>query len=417
MLLGCIADDFTGATDLANTLTRQGMATLQINGLPDAAAVAEEAVVVALKTRSIPAPAAVEQSLQALRWLQDHGCEKFFFKYCSTFDSTAAGNIGPVAEALLAALESDFTIACPAAPENGRSVYRGHLFVGDRLLSETGMRHHPLNPMTDSDLVRVLARQSKGAVGLLGHEAIDAGPEAAAARIRALRAEGRSLAIADAVTQRHLQDLAMATAELPLITGGSGLALGLPALFRSQGRLGPALPAECPPVGRNAVVLSGSCSEATNAQVAALKASGPSFRLDPRQLAESGGDISALQVWADSHLGTEPILIYSTAPVAELTATQDALGTTRAAELIETAMGKIARHLVNQGLGRLVVAGGETSGAVVSALAVTRLAIGPEIAPGVPWTFAQDRPGLALALKSGNFGGPDFFARAFEVLP
>ena len=416
MLLGCIADDFTGATDLANKLTRQGMGCVQYNGIPDGDPEPGDAAVVALKTRSIPASEAIAQSLEALDWLRAQGCRKFFFKYCSTFDSTDEGNIGPVAEALLAALESDFTLACPAAPENGRTVYQGHLFVGDRLLSETGMRHHPLNPMTDSDLVRVLQRQSDGRVGLLPQAVVAAGAEAVATHIAELRAQGLRLAIADAISEADLDTLARASAELPLITGGSGLAVGLPGLFRDLGQLGapaaPALPASDTP----AAVLSGSCSEATNRQVAEMRRTHPSYHLDPASLAADETQVEAVLDWARARLGSEPLLIYSTADPEALARVQELLGRERASQVLETAMGRIARGLVEAGLRRLVVAGGETSGAVVTALGIRSLDIGPEIDPGVPWTVSGGADPLALALKSGNFGGPDFFTRAFEVL-
>ena len=416
-LLGCIADDFTGATDLANVLTRAGMATVQVNGLPeeDAPPVAADAIVVALKSRSIPASEAVGLSQASLDWLRRQGCRKIFFKYCSTFDSTAEGNIGPVAEALMAALDTDFTIACPALPENGRSVYQGHLFVGGVLLAETGMRHHPVTPMTDSNLVRVLQAQSAGRVGLLPFEQVAGGPESVRAAITALRADGVAIAIADAVTDAQLQILAAATRDLPLLTGGSGLALGLPALFREAGDLAAANPPLTVPSEGPAAVLSGSCSEATNRQVAVMRERCPSFRLDPEALAAEESVAEAALAWAGDRLGSEPVLIYSTAPPDRVSESQSQLGRERASALVERAMAAIAVGLVERGVGRLVVAGGETSGAVVSALGVRRLAIGPEIAPGVPWTVSLGQPPVALALKSGNFGQDDFFLTALEM--
>ena len=430
MLLGCIADDFTGATDLANTLTRRGMPCVQYNGLPGPGEPAEAlpGAVVALKTRSIPAEEAVAQSLAALEWLRAKGCRKLFFKYCSTFDSTERGNIGPVAEALMDALGADITVACPAGPENGRTVYRGHLFVSDKLLSDTGMRHHPLTPMTDSNLVAVLGRQSRGSVGLVPYEAVEAGPEAIRGALEGLRAAGQRLAIVDALTEGHLAAIGAATEALPLITGGSGLALGLPAVFRAQGALS-AEPEEAPAAPEGAAaVLSGSCSEATNRQVAAMRERGPSYRIDPAALAEDGNAVAAALDWARERLDGAPILLYATAPPERVAEVQAALGREKAGALVERAMGELARGLRQAGVRRLVVAGGETAGAVVGALGVRRLAIGPEIDPGVPWTFsrpapngegsegAEDQAPMALALKSGNFGGPDFFAKAFEVL-
>jgi len=228
-LLGCIADDFTGATDLANMLVRGGMRAVQTIGVPASDTTIEaDALIVALKSRTIPAEEAVAQSLAALEWLRAQGCRQFLFKYCSTFDSTDKGNIGPVADALLDALGDDFTIACPAFPENGRTIFRGNLFVGDVLLNESGMQNHPLTPMTDPNLVRVLQRQTKSKVGLIAYDVIAKGPQAVRDRIAVLRNEGVRMAVADAVSDADLYVLGEACADLKLITGGSGIALGLP---------------------------------------------------------------------------------------------------------------------------------------------------------------------------------------------
>lgn len=423
MLLGCIADDFTGATDLANVLTRGGMACVQLNGLSalgdkGASLVAgADAVVVALKSRSIPAADAVAQSLEALAWLKAQGCAKFFFKYCSTFDSTDDGNIGPVAEAMMKALCAEMTIACPAAPENGRTVYQGHLFVNGVLLSETGMRNHPITPMTDANLVRVLGRQTAGEVGLVGTAHVHAGPTGVSQRLAELRAKGFSLAIADAISEADLSTLAEGSEHLPLLTGGSGLAVGLPDLFRRSGLMDAAPAALAWPEGGYGAVISGSCSQATNGQVAAMAKTNPVYGLSPAALAENTGkEVEKAVAFVTSNQASGPSLIYSTAPPDELAAVQAKLGQDEASRLIEGAMGEIARQLVAGGVTRLVVAGGETSGAVVTALGLDTLAIGPEIDPGVPWTLALGDTTLALALKSGNFGGPDFFTKAFEVL-
>ncbi|MGF1611069.1 MAG: 3-oxo-tetronate kinase, partial [Kiloniellales bacterium] len=383
MLLGCIADDFTGATDLANSLCRGGLSTIQVNGVPDPEAppVDAQAVVVALKSRTVAPEEAVRQSLDSLAWLRANGCQRFYFKYCSTFDSTVRGNIGPVAEALLQALGSDFTIACPALPENGRSVYLGHLFVGGTLLAESGMRHHPLTPMTDSNLVRVLQRQCKGKVGLLPYAVVDRGALMIRTALNDLRAAGVRIAIADALSERHLSDLAEGAVDLPLLTGGAGLGLGLPALLRRDGAVGAAGPVTSPALGPLAAVLAGSCSEATVRQVEAMSAQHPHFRLDPEKLASGDAPIQAALDWARSHLGEGPILIHSTVPPDKLSASQARVGARRASTLLERAMGEIAKGLRAQGVARLVVAGGETAGAVVTALRVRQLAIGPEIAP------------------------------------
>jgi len=415
LLLGCIADDLTGATDLANTLVRQGMRTVQTIGVP-ASLPDAEAVVVALKSRTIPAAEAVAQSLGALDVLRRAGARQIVFKVCSTFDSTDAGNIGPVADALAAALGARFAIACPAFPENGRTVYRGHLFVGDRLLSESSMRTHPLTPMTDPDLVRVLGRQSRGKIGLVPYETVREGPAAITAAFRRLEGEGVAHAIVDAVENRHLLDIGEAAADLKLVTGGSGIALGLPANFRRAGLLGDAGGADAlPSVGGLAAAISGSCSAATLAQVEAMKAAHPAFAVDAMALA-AGRDVAGEAVaWARKRLESGPVLIYASAPPEAVAKVQAALGRERAGNLIEHALAEVAAGLVAAGVRRLVVAGGETSGAVVQRLGIAALRIGPQIDPGVPWTAGVGDPQLLLALKSGNFGGRDFFTKALAM--
>ena len=417
-LLGCIADDFTGATDLANMLVRGGMRTVQSIGIP-AADVADQldadAIVIALKSRTVPAADAVEESLEALRWLRERGCEQIFFKYCSTFDSTPAGNIGQVSEALLEALDSDFTLACPAFPENGRTVFRGHLFVQDQLLSESGMQHHPLTPMTDANLVRVLQAQTRGKVGLLRHDSVSGGFESIRARIARLRADGVRMAIADAVSDADLYALGEACADLPLLTGGSGLALGLPANFRRAGKLRELDAAQVPAVEGGEVVLAGSASQATNAQVATwLQAGRPAFRIDPLALAAGQPVIEEALAFVADHAQT--VLIYATSTPDEVKAVQRELGAERAGHLVEQALGRIASRLRETGVRRFVVAGGETSGAVVQALNIQLLQIGAQIDPGVPACVSTPGEPLALALKSGNFGGADFFDKALKQL-
>ena len=417
-LLGVIADDFTGATDVAGMLVQAGMGTLLTIGVPqDGAALAADAVVVALKSRTTPPADAVRDSLAALVRLQAAGCQHFYFKVCSTFDSTPRGNIGPVAEALMAALGADFAIACPAFPENGRSVYRGHLFVGDALLSDTGMRDHPLTPMTDANLVRWLQAQTALRVGLLRHDGVAAGIDAVRSRITALRADGVRIAIADAIDNNDLRALGAACADLPLLIAGSGLALGLPAAYAQRGWVTPdATLAALPAVGGHAAVLSGSCSTATNAQVQQWRqGERPAFRIDALQLAAGAPLAVQALAWADTRLESGPVLVYATASADEVKATQQQLGVERAGALVEQCLAEIAAGLHARGVRRLVVAGGETSGAVVQALQVQRLRVGAPIDPGVPWTQAEGRP-LLLALKSGNFGGVDFFAKALSLV-
>lgn len=417
-LLGCIADDFTGATDLANMLVRGGMRTVQSIGIPSAEVAAgldADAVVIALKSRTTAASEAVAESLAALQWLRDQGCEQIFFKYCSTFDSTAAGNIGQVSEALLEALGSDFTLACPAFPENGRTIFRGHLFVQDQLLNESGMQHHPLTPMTDANLVRVLQSQTRLPVGLLRYDSIAQGVEAVRSRIAELRGQGVALAIADALSDADLYTLGAACADLPLLTGGSGLALGLPENFRRAGKLRDLDAASLPKVAGGEVVLAGSASLATNAQVDAwLEAERPAWRIDPLALAAGEAVVEQALAFVREQQGT--VLIYATSTPEEVKAVQRQLGAERAGALVENALGEIARGLRDSGVRRFVVAGGETSGAVVKALDVRLLQIGAQIDPGVPATVSSGGEPLALALKSGNFGGRDFFSKALGQL-
>ncbi len=435
MVLGCIADDFTGATDLANNLVRAGMRVVQTIGVPAGPLDADvDAVVVALKSRTIPPAEAIAQSLAALRWLQGQGAQQIYFKYCSTFDSTftgdVRGNIGPVTEALMDALGTDFTIATPAFPDNKRTVFKGYLFAGDVLLNESGMQNHPLTPMTDANLVRVMQAQTRRPVGLIDHTVVARGAAAVRERIAALRADGVGVAIVDAVSNDDLVRLGPALKDLPLVTAGSGVAIGLPPNFGiAPSQQASQLP---PPRGLRAVV-SGSCSLATNRQLAAFIATGrPALAIDPLQIARqaaSGVDVAAQALaWAETKLGDGPVLVYSTADPSAVKAVQGQLGVEEAGALVERTIAAIARGLVQRGVRRLVVAGGETSGAVVQALAISQLQIGPQIDPGVPWCHAQSDaaapvPGVAasgdglhLTLKSGNFGTDDFFTKAFTML-
>jgi 3-dehydrotetronate 4-kinase len=420
ILLGAVADDFTGATDLCSMLVRNGMRAVQLIGVPEPGLElpATDAVVVALKSRTAPVGEAVAQSLAALDWLGRQGARQFLFKYCSTFDSTDEGNIGPVADALLNALGADFTVACPAFPETGRAIFKGHLFVGDLLLSDTHMRHHPLTPMTDANLVRVLGRQTRRKVGLVAFDTVRRGPEAIRERFAALRAEGCAYAVTDAIEDEDLRRLGAACADLALITGGSGIAMGLPENFRRAGLLAAGVAADAlPSVAGGEVVIAGSCSAATLGQVAAMAGTRPALRLDPVRLAE-GWDPGEAVAWAAARMGEGPVLVYASAAPEEVRAAQERLGRERAGSLVEEALAAVARGVVEAGARRLVVAGGETSGAVVQALGVKGLAIGPVIDPGVPATVSIGRePRLALALKSGNFGGREFFLKAFATMP
>jgi uncharacterized protein YgbK (DUF1537 family) len=419
VLLGCIADDFTGATDLANNLVRAGMRVVQTIGVPQEPLAAEvDAVVVALKSRTIAPADAVAQSLDALRWLQAQGAQQIYFKYCSTFDSTPEGNIGPVTEALMDALDTDFTIATPAFPDNKRTVFKGYLFAGEVLLNESGMQNHPLTPMTDANLVRVLQAQTRRKVGLIDHVAVAQGPAAIGERIAQLRAEGVGIAIVDAVSNDDLLRLGPALAQMPLVTAGSGVAIGLPGNFGiAPSSAASALPAAS---GFRAVV-SGSCSLATNRQVQHFIASGrPALAIDPLRIA-AGVDVAAEALaWAAPLLESGPVLVYSTAESGAVKSVQGRLGIEEAGAMVERTIAAIARGLVGLGVRQLVVAGGETSGACVQALGIAQLQIGPQIDPGVPWCHAlagaAGGAGLHIALKSGNFGTDDFFSKAFTVI-
>jgi uncharacterized protein YgbK (DUF1537 family) len=420
-LLGAIADDFTGATDLASMLVAHGMRSVQLIGTPPAAFPPPEAdaLVIALKTRTAPLKEAVAESLRALAYLKAQGVRQVFFKYCSTFDSTDRGNIGPVADALLAALGASFALACPAFPANRRTLYLGHLFVGEALLNESGMENHPLTPMRDPNLVRVLSRQTTGRVGLVPYGVVREGAASIRAAFARLAAEGYRYAIVDAIEEAHLMAIGEAAADHPLITGGSGVAMGLPANFRRQGLLPPRLDAEALPAieGANAVI-AGSCSRATLGQIAEAEREGlPVLRLDPLHFPSAEAMAEAALAWARPLLGVTPVVIAASAPPDQVRAVQARLGTEAASALIEEALARTAEGLVAQGARRLVVAGGETSGAVVARLGVQALRIGPAIDPGVPWTAASGKgPELLLALKSGNFGAPDFFRKAFALL-
>jgi uncharacterized protein YgbK (DUF1537 family) len=398
-------------------LVKNGMRTIQTIGVPAKGTIPDDvdAVVVALKTRSIAANDAIAQSLEALEALMLAGCVRYFFKYCSTFDSTDAGNIGPVADALLDVTQAKLTIHCPAFPENGRSIFFGHLFVGDVLLSDSHMRHHPLNPMTDSNLVRVLARQTKHKVGLVPLKQVQAGSATLSAALDKLAKDGVRHVVVDAVTDNDLGIIGEAVADDPLVSGGSGVALGLPAAYRRRGLLAHKSGADAlPRIDGSAAVLAGSCSAATLGQIANFKGAHLALDTDAICRGEPVGD-KAL-AWAKGKLGNGPILLSASDKPEAVKALQQKYGVEKSSHAIENTMAQLAKGLVAAGVGRLVVAGGETSGAVVGALDVTALRIGPEIDPGVPWTASVGSRPLLLALKSGNFGAPDFFTKAFAKL-
>jgi uncharacterized protein YgbK (DUF1537 family) len=419
MLLGVIADDFTGAGDIANTLAKGlpgqgGLAVTQYLGIPKVRADASvEAGVISLKTRSSPVADAVRQSLAAFEWLRNQGCEQFIFKYCSTFDSTRAGNIGPVAEALAKAIGVKGVIACPAFPTVGRTVHQGHLFVQDRLLSESSMRHHPLTPMTDSDIRRWLAQQTQDPVGLVNTMTVRSGSIAVRAALDAAAADGTTMVICDASVDEDLVTLGEAAAGSRLVTGGSGIAIGLPANFFRSGRARGTV-TSFPGVDGPAAILAGSCSAATRQQIAIHASSHPSMALDIDAAMAGELDVGTILEFAMAHNGRAP-LIYSSDDPLEVKRLQKHYGQEKLAKTLDSLFADLARALVEKGIRRLVVAGGETSGAVAQALDLDALTIGPEIDPGVPILAAVDGR-IALALKSGNFGAPDFFEKALKLL-
>jgi uncharacterized protein YgbK (DUF1537 family) len=408
-MFGAIADDVTGGTDLASVLRRRGRQVVQTIGLPHAILPATDAVVVSLKTRTIRAEQAVASASEAADALRRMGATQIFFKYCSTFDSTDEGNIGPVTDRLVEQLEAPFTIAGPAYPGLGRTVYAGHLFVNGQLLSESSMRHHPLTPMTDANLVRVLARQSRSRVGLVGLADIEAGVAATTRQFEKLAATGVRVAIVDAVFDRHLETIAEAAADFRLVTGGAALG-GAWAARRPASA--PPLDASTFPADGRAAILSGSCSSATLTQVARVLGHVAAWRLDPLSLIEDAAEIGRVLDWARESSRRGPILVYSTAASDAVSAAHARVGRSPAAGIVESAFGDIARMLASDGVRTFVVAGGETAGAVLQALGVRALMFGDEIDAGVPWTSSLDPEGFRLALKSGNFGGPDFFLRA-----
>lgn len=418
MLLGAIADDLTGATDLALILAREGMKVIQIVGVPqpDQDFGDADAIVVSLKSRTIAPQAAVEQSLAAARVLLGAGAEQIYFKYCSTFDSTEQGNIGPVTEALMSDLGVEHTVACPAFPENKRTVYKGHLFVGDQLLSESPMKDHPLTPMRDANLVRVLQKQTKQPVRLVNLETVHRGVDA----LRDSLMAEPGIVILDAITDHDLRVIGEAMADLKLITGGSALAQGLPDNYRRQGKMpAEARKAEFNPPKGNGIMLAGSCSAATRRQIANAQAAGvPSFKLDALEIAEGKLTVDDVLAFIEAQAnGNYPALIYSSTEPEQVRIAQDKLGRFEAGEMVENFLSTLAVKLAEQGYQRFIVAGGETSGAVVNALNAETVQIGPEIDPGVPWVFTLDEANpVCLALKSGNFGSDDFFTKAWDMV-
>lgn len=418
VLLGCIADDFTGATDLASFLVKSGMRTVQLIGVPDSSIDLSEAdaVVIALKSRTLPASQAIQESVAALEWLKQYQCEQYYFKYCSTFDSTKEGNIGPVTDALLDNLGEEFTIICPSLPVNGRTVYKGHLFVNDDLLHESGMQNHPLTPMTDANLMRVMASQARGKVGLVPFETISEGADRIKEAFTKL-AQTHRYAVVDTLSNDDLYSIGKACTNLTLLTGGSGLSVGLAKNFEDKGLFKiKDNSAELSKVEGDAVVLSGSCSVMTQKQVARFKENNLSKKISPLDIASGATVLEDYLSWFDEHRATGTVMFYATDTPENIKNIQAVLGVEKASDIVETFMADLVAALDNRGVTKFVIAGGETSGAVIKALKPTMLKIGASIAPGVPLAeMTGDTPKL-VALKSGNFGDENFFEKALEMM-
>lgn len=411
-MLGVIADDFTGASDIASFLVENGLRTVQMNGVPTGALEQEvDAIVISLKSRSNPVAEAIQQSLAALHWLQKNGATQFYFKYCSTFDSTAEGNIGPVTDALLDELNEDFTIITPALPVNGRTIFNGYLFVGQVLLNESGMQNHPITPMTDANLLRLMDRQAKGKTGLVPYADVIKGADHVKHCFEQLKQQGYRYAVVDAVDNSQLDVLAQAVDEMKLVTGGSGLAAYM-AQHKAQGKQHQAFV----PTKNKTVILSGSCSVMTNKQVADYQAKAASKWLDVEQALTRDDYVETLFNWVVEHLDSAYApLVYATVPPEQLKQIQQKFGADIASQAIERTFAQLAGRLRDYGVTNFITAGGETSSIVVQQLGFKGFRIGKQIAPGVPWLAALDAP-IYLALKSGNFGKEAFFSQAQEMM-
>jgi len=416
MLLGVIADDFTGATDIAGFLVESGMRTIQLNGIPtEPVDVDTDAVVISLKSRSCPVDEAVSASVASLKWLQSQGCQQFYFKYCSTFDSTSKGNIGPVTDALLSELGESFTLVCPALPVNGRTVYNGHLFVFEELLCDSGMRNHPVTPMTESSLLCMMDSQSQGKSGLVNFQIIEQGSDAVKTRFKELQAEGKSYAVVDAFNAEHLLTIGQATTSLKLVTGGSGLAAGIAKNWSEYLEDQTNAKQAGIPVKAPTVIFSGSCSVMTSKQVEIYKKKAPHFAIDVKSCISDEQYGNEVFEWVLTHTqATLAPIVYATADASVLQAVQSEYGAHASGHAVEELFSQLAIKLQQHGIKNFIVAGGETSGVVTQSLAVRGFHIGPQIAPGVPWVKSIDGQ-LSLALKSGNFGDKDFFTKAQEL--
>ncbi|WP_312885048.1 3-oxo-tetronate kinase [Candidatus Sodalis endolongispinus] len=411
MRLGVIADDFTGATDIASFIAA-AWRVVQLNGVPtQPLSTPADAVVISLKTRSCPATEAVALSLQGARWLREQGCDQLYFKYCSTFDSTAHGNIGPVTDALLAETGQPLAVLCPALPVNGRTVVHGYLFVFDQLLSESSLRHHPVTPMTDANLLRLMDAQSAWQTGLLPLACIRHGQAAIRQHLETLQQQGCRYVVADTLDSQDLAALAAALPASVLLTGGSGLGGAIAA--HATGQRAATQPQETPPRAGRGVVLSGSCSQMTNQQVARYRQQAPALDID-RCRHDPDAYARALAEWVRDQPDATAPLLYATDAPDEVQRLRQRYPGEDIGAMIEACFARIATLLCQQGFCKFIVAGVETSSLIAQQLGVTGFDLGQTIAPGVPLVRDLQRP-LWLALKSGNFGDPDFFSKAQEL--
>ncbi|MEF1310133.1 four-carbon acid sugar kinase family protein [Vibrio mytili] len=418
MKIGVIADDFTGATDAASFIVAGGLSAIQVNGLPalvDEQTLSEyqqaQAIVVALKSRSCPTEQAISESITACRWLKEQGCTLIYFKYCSTFDSTESGNIGPVIDALMQELNCKQTLISPALPVNGRTVYMGHLFVYQQLLSESGMRNHPITPMTDSNLARLIESQSTGQASLLTHKDY-ASHEQAQIKLESL---DRKYVVCDAIDDSDLKLLGQLSLTYPLVTGSSGLVGAIAAAIAQKQKV-ESVP-YCPAKGLRGLVISGSCSEMTNKQVAEYKRHAPSLKLEIAKCIESENYIDNVEQWVLDATNTNEQwfpLVYATVLPDELQEIKASYGS-QASVAVENLFSQLIQRLKSHNFKVIISAGGETSGTVVRSLGSEVFSIGKTISPGVPWVRSLE-DNTALALKSGNFGDERFFLQAQEMM-
>ncbi|HCE1504850.1 TPA: four-carbon acid sugar kinase family protein [Vibrio parahaemolyticus] len=414
MRIGVIADDFTGGTDIASFLVKGGLNTVQLSGVPQIPIETDaDAIVISLKSRSCAPSEAIEQSLNALTYLQQNDCTQIYFKYCSTFDSTEIGNIGPVTDALMAALKTKFTVVCPSLPLNGRCVFNGNLYVNGVLLNESGMRDHPITPMCDSNLVRLMDVQASGTTALINYQTVEQGCDAILTAYAVAQQEGYKYAVVDAFNEQQLSLIAQSLVDMPLITGGSGLAYHIAALASQHKKQDSMMkvPNKVP-----SVVLSGSCSQMTNLQVGAYQDKAPAYAIEAERCLTDDRYAQQVSEWVMGQQGLEYApMVYATANVEKMKQIQQQYGAEKASAAVEDFFAQLTEILSERGIRNFIVAGGETSGVVTQHLSLDALNIGKEIAPGVPWVFSLDGH-FALALKSGNFGSEQFFSQAQEML-